>query len=80
MAINLETKQSFDVNIFPDCGNAKSVSYWLESRKALSVFVSNRIKELKIWNDIQYEYVKTEENPADVATCIFDKEVEAVVK
>uniref|UniRef100_A0A915IB56 Uncharacterized protein n=1 Tax=Romanomermis culicivorax TaxID=13658 RepID=A0A915IB56_ROMCU len=53
--------------------DSKCVLYWLKSIKALSVFVSNRIKELKTSNDILYAYVKTEENPADIATRIFDK-------
>ncbi|VDM29515.1 unnamed protein product [Toxocara canis] len=41
---------------------------WLTSRKALPVFVANRIKEIREAVGVEFRYVKTEENPADIAT------------
>ncbi|KHN81289.1 hypothetical protein Tcan_01261, partial [Toxocara canis] len=48
--------------------DAKCVLTWLTSRKALPVFVANRIKEIREAVGVEFRYVKTEENPADIAT------------
>ncbi|KAI5638966.1 pao retrotransposon peptidase domain-containing protein [Phthorimaea operculella] len=42
---------------------------WIHSRKLLPPFVSRRIKEIKQNPEVEYCYVYTKDNPADVATC-----------
>lgn len=44
------------------------VLHWLKTSKELSVFVGNRITEIKGEDDIEFRYVPTSENPADLAT------------
>lgn len=41
---------------------------WIYTEKPLSVFVGNRVKEIKRHEHIQFLYVPTDENPADVAS------------
>ncbi|VDM29936.1 unnamed protein product [Toxocara canis] len=48
--------------------DAECVLTWLTSRKALPVFVANRIKEIREAVGVEFRYVKTEENPADIVT------------
>ena len=42
--------------------------HWLKTRKPLYVFVENCIKEILIEKDISFQYIASEENPADIAT------------
>ena len=42
--------------------------YWLETSKPLSVFVANRIKEIKSLEAVSFSHVSSENNPADMAT------------
>ena len=48
--------------------DSQCVLYWLKTRKPLSVFVENRIKEIKLEKDVTFCYVSTVDNPADFAT------------
>jgi hypothetical protein len=41
---------------------------WLKTGKVTSVFVENRLKELRKRSDVQFRFVKTHENPADIPT------------
>ena len=41
---------------------------WIKSTKPLPTFVENRLKEIKKHEDIQFRYVNTKENPADMAS------------
>ena len=44
------------------------VFYWLETSKPLSVFVANRVKEIKTLEAVTFSHVSSEDNPADMAT------------
>ena len=35
----------------------------------MSTFVENRLKEIRQYTDIDFRYVVTDENPADIASC-----------
>lgn len=48
--------------------DSKCVLHWLTSSKILSVFVENRVKEIKSHHEVHFRYVATHENPADLAT------------
>ena len=48
--------------------DAKCVIYWLRSTKMKPVFIENRIKEIRCHSDIEFRYVPTSENPADLPT------------
>ena len=50
--------------IFTD---AKCVIEWTKTNKALSRFVGERVREI-VGSEIQISYVKSEENPADIAS------------
>ena len=52
------------IDLFTD---SQCVLRWLRSQKDLSVFVRNRVKEINS-HDITFHYVKSNENPADIAT------------
>ena len=41
---------------------------WLQSTKPLPVFVTNRLKETTSLHGVDFRYVPTEDNPADIAT------------
>ena len=60
--INLTIK---DTHLWTD---SRCVIGWLKSEKSLPVFVKNRVKEINKQDDIKVGYVKTSENPADIAT------------
>ena len=47
--------------------DSQCVLHWIHSEKTLSVFVTNRTKEIKEI-DATFRYVNTKENPADLAT------------
>ena len=40
----------------------------ISSDKDLTVFVRNRVREIKSHSEIQFHYINTKENPADIAT------------
>ena len=44
------------------------VLYWLQTSKPLSVFVTNRLKEIKSLEETMFNHVSSEDNPADLAT------------
>ena len=48
--------------------DSQCVLYWLQTKRPLSVFVTNRLKEIKSLEGTVFRYVPTQENPADVAT------------
>ena len=48
--------------------NSQCVLNWIKSKKPLSVFVQNRLKEITSDESIQFHYINTKENPADIAT------------
>ena len=48
--------------------DSQCVLHWLNSDKSLPVFVRNRVEEIKLLEDVTFEYVNTTENPADVAS------------
>ena len=48
--------------------DSQCVLHWLQSRKPLPTFVTNRLKEIKSLERVSIRYVPTEENPADLAT------------
>ena len=57
------------------------VLYWLRTNKPLSIFVENRIKEIKQEKDIVCHYVPTNQNPADIPTRGMDvSEISLVVE
>ena len=41
--------------------------YWLRTSKPLSVFVANRVKEIKSLEGVKFAYVISTDNPADMA-------------
>ena len=49
--------------IFTD---SQCVLNWIKSKKPLSVFVRNRIQEINDADGIEFRYVNTRENPADI--------------
>lgn len=48
--------------------DSQCVIQWIASEKGLSVFVQNRVKEIKNHGDIVVRYIRSKENPADVAS------------
>ncbi len=48
--------------------DSQCVLHWIKSTKPLSVFIENRVKEIRQTEDISFRYVKTDSNPADMAT------------
>ena len=44
------------------------VLHWLMSKKPLTTFVQNLVKEITETKDISFRYVVTSQNPADLAT------------
>ena len=44
------------------------VLHWLQSQKPLSIFVTNRLKEIKSLEGATFKHVSSEDNPADMAT------------
>lgn len=47
--------------------DSQCVLHWIETKKTLSIFVENRLKEIRSQIDIFFKYVSSKENPADVA-------------
>ena len=48
--------------------DSQCVIKWIASEKDLSVFARNRVSEIRSHGDIQINYVRSKENPADVAS------------
>lgn len=48
--------------------DSQCVLHWLRSDKPLTVFVRNRINEIQQHANIQFRYIPTNENPADIAS------------
>lgn len=48
--------------------DSQCVLKWISTNKDLGVFVRNRVTEIKKNGDVKFEYIPTNENPADVAT------------
>ena len=51
--------------IFSD---SKCVLFWLKNGKVHSIFVENRVKEIWASKNVEFRYVKSEENAADLGT------------
>ena len=48
--------------------DSQCVLHWLQTKRPLSVFVTNRLKEIKSLEGTVFRYISTQENPADLAT------------
>ncbi|XP_065891682.1 uncharacterized protein [Dysidea avara] len=48
--------------------DSQCVLQWLQSTKPLPVFVANRLKEIQSLHGVEFKYVPSEDNPADIAT------------
>ncbi|KAK3736566.1 hypothetical protein QZH41_003141 [Actinostola sp. cb2023] len=48
--------------------DSQCVLKWIFTKKTLSVFVENRVREIRSHEDIEFRYVPTKDNPADIAT------------
>ena len=57
-------RKSIKQKIFTD---SKCVIEWINSKNELNRFVKERVKEINE-NNVEVRYVKSAENPADVAT------------
>ena len=44
------------------------VLHWIASKKLLTLFIQNRVKDITEANNINFRYVETSQNPADLAT------------
>ena len=42
--------------------------HWLKTNKPLSVFLANRVKEIKSLPGVTFAHVSSNDNPADIAT------------
>ena len=47
--------------------DSQCVLHWLKTKKPLSVFVDNRIKEIRQQPDMKFRYIASSHNPADLA-------------
>ena len=48
--------------------DAKCVLFWIGSKKKLPTFIENRLHVIKSHNDLEFRYVPTADNPADLPT------------
>ena len=48
--------------------DSQCVLSWIRSKKLLSSFVENRVKEIRGHKDITFHYIPPKENPADIAS------------
>jgi len=48
--------------------DSQCVLHWLRTTKPLSVFVENRVKEIRMSREFTFRYVASDQNPADLAT------------
>ena len=68
-AMNFVEKQlHLTINAKYIWSDSKCVLHWIRSPKPLSLFVSNRVKEIKTQVNTNFRYVNTAENPADIAS------------
>ena len=48
--------------------DSSCVMGWLKSDKPLPTFVNNRVKQIRKLEDVEFHHVRTNDNPADIAT------------
>ena len=48
--------------------DSQCVLHWIKNTKPLSVFVENRVKEIKLHRDLRFRNIASGHNPADLAT------------
>ena len=48
--------------------DSQCMLHWLKTKKPLSIFIENRIEEIKSERDVIFHYVATYHNPSDLAT------------
>ncbi len=60
--LNIKFKRKF---LWSD---SKCVLFWIHSRKTMPVFVENRLQEIRSHTNIEFRYVPTSMNPADLPT------------
>ena len=48
--------------------DSQCVLQWIKTKKPLTVFVENRLREIHNHRDMEFQYVSTKDNPADVAS------------
>ncbi|XP_061176063.1 uncharacterized protein LOC133185014 [Saccostrea echinata] len=48
--------------------DSQCVLHWIRMKKPLTTFVENRVKEIRNNKDINFQYVSTKDNPADIAS------------
>ena len=48
--------------------DSQCVLGWTESKNSLATFVDSKIKEIKRNKDINFSYISTKENPADIGS------------
>ncbi|XP_078334132.1 uncharacterized protein LOC144625796 [Crassostrea virginica] len=48
--------------------DSQCVLHWMKTRKPLTVFVENRVKEIRGSSDLNLQYVASADNPADIAS------------
>lgn len=63
--VRKELHQEVPCHLFTD---SVCVLYWLKTPKPLSVFVANRVKEIKTLEAVTFCHVSSEDNPADMAS------------
>ena len=63
--VRKELHQNVPCHVFTD---SVCVLYWLKTPKPLSVFVANRVKEIRTLEAVTFCHVTSEDNPADMAS------------
>lgn len=48
--------------------DSQCVLHWIKTKKPLKTFVENRVKEIQSCSDIEFQYVISSDNPADIAS------------
>ena len=48
--------------------DSQCVLHWIKTEKLLTVFVENRLREIRKHSDIEFQYVSTRDNPVDIAS------------
>ena len=48
--------------------DSQCVLHWLVSKKLLNAFVENRLKEIRAQSNLNYRYIASSDNPADIST------------
>ncbi len=68
MAKFISSELHCPIKSIKDFSDSECTLQWLTSAKTLSVFVTNRVKEIKDTNEnlgISFQYVPMKDNPAD---------------